>query len=253
MWGFPKPIFKPHEYWLSRTRCCNSTYRLRYWNCYIAYSYTLELFRCNSTYRLRYWNRRTYKVFTITICWLQQHLPFTVLKRCSWFGTQWAIFLVATALTVYGIETPSSSLNISDDSVATALTVYGIETEARKNAPAKKVELQQHLPFTVLKRFSLEETNLPLLLQQHLPFTVLKRPEFLAQTQLFCSCNSTYRLRYWNFIRWSTMFRKQRKLQQYLPFTVLKLAHLTSTTKLISLQLQQYLPFTVLKLLWLPI
>ena len=79
VWGFLKPIFKPHEYWLSRTRCCNSTYRLRYWNassfvvgtpttlqqylpftvlklfqCFL-FSFFLNL-RCNSTYRLRYWN-----------------------------------------------------------------------------------------------------------------------------------------------------------------------------------------------------
>ena len=61
---------------------------------------------------------------------MQQHLPFTVLKhihrpRLALLGT------VATALTVYGIETFNSLHNaVTADSVATALTVYGIETTA---------------------------------------------------------------------------------------------------------------------------
>ena len=61
---------------------------------------------------------------------------------------------VATALTVYGIETwPSSPSNNTLNQVATALTVYGIETNfffyGRMFRPEK---LQQLLPFTVLKR-----------------------------------------------------------------------------------------------------
>ena len=60
---------------------------------------------------------------------LQQHLPFTVLKPHNM-----AIFLffqttVATALTVYGIETLKFLLLCQHlIQVATALTVYGIET-----------------------------------------------------------------------------------------------------------------------------
>ena len=38
--------------------------------------------------------------------------------------------------------------------VATALTVYGIETSNQKNIVYLFLELQQHLPFTVLKRNS---------------------------------------------------------------------------------------------------
>ena len=59
-------------------------------------------------------------------------------------------------------------------------------------------------------------------LQQYLPFTVLKLNKFYAK-HFTRSCNSTYRLRYWNSnlpignINCSS-------LQQYLPFTVLKLA-----------------------------
>ena len=61
---------------------------------------------------------------------LQQHLPFTVLKLITSViaGTKLGGF-VATALTVYGIETKYLCY----------LTPYLI------------LELQQHLPFTVLK------------------------------------------------------------------------------------------------------
>ena len=60
--------------------------------------------------------------------------------------------------------------------VATASTVYGIETaiEVAKSLP--ETTLQQHLPFTVLK-LKTDPTTLQAIveLQQHLPFTVLKR------------------------------------------------------------------------------
>ena len=86
-------------------------------------------------------------------------------------------FLVATVLTVYGIET---SMNIpttdtrDNSMVATVLTVYGIETG-------------YDTPF--------HHTNLQL--QQCLPFTVLK-PEKVspAEFKIPNSCNSAYRLRY---------------------------------------------------------
>ena len=62
---------------------------------------------------------------------LQQHLPFTVLKPNTKPTTFANAFLVATALTVYGIETHYYH-HLSDHGwrVATALTVYGIETKA---------------------------------------------------------------------------------------------------------------------------
>ena len=64
-------------------------------------------------------------------------------------------FCVATALTVYGIETCLPSFLLLDYGiVATALTVYGIETSTRFLIVSKPIilALQQHLPFTVLKR-----------------------------------------------------------------------------------------------------
>ena len=61
---------------------------------------------------------------------LQQHLPFTVLKLSNATIND-TVFLsfVATALTVYGIETRDKNKERCRPSlVATALTVYGIET-----------------------------------------------------------------------------------------------------------------------------
>ena len=61
---------------------------------------------------------------------LQQHLPFTVLKRGRAWPRDRADIHVATALTVYGIETyPLQKWTLLFSLVATALTVYGIETE----------------------------------------------------------------------------------------------------------------------------
>ena len=81
---------------------------------------------------------------------MQQHLPFTVLKQLYTY-IDCGYDLVATALTVYGIET----INFNDFkinlSVATALTVYGIETFSYPFNINITITLQQHLPFTVLK------------------------------------------------------------------------------------------------------
>ena len=59
------------------------------------------------------------------------------------------------------------------------------------------------------------------------------------------SCNSAYRLRYWNVNKHIFDFRRWFVLQQCLPFTVLKLDNIISMTN--GMQLQQCLPFTVLK------
>ena len=86
-------------------------------------------------------------------------------------------YAVATALTVYGIETFETA-NVSSftfELVATALTVYGIETNLKKSFGASNdAELQQPLPFTVLKLDTFSATIL---------------------CRIF-SCNSPYRLRY---------------------------------------------------------
>ena len=58
---------------------------------------------------------------------LQQCLPFTVLKRRS-HALKQRICIVATVLTVYGIETQACLTLHGVLYVATVLTVYGIET-----------------------------------------------------------------------------------------------------------------------------
>ena len=87
--------------------CCNSTYRLRYWNvCILDKMHSTISTSCNSTYRLRYWNHPH----------LFESLSFQRLT-------------VATALTACGIETFQYSILFLDRmSVATALTACGIET-----------------------------------------------------------------------------------------------------------------------------
>ena len=108
-------------------------------------------------------------------------------------------------------------------------------------------------------------------MQQYLPFTVLKQEEYTECSRVFFSCNSTYRLRYWNEYPRILLRQNIYLLQQYLPFTVLKL-HLPNQPYLYQTEvatvltvygietrmliekyfpdqglLQQYLPFTVLK------
>ena len=111
---------------------------------------------CNSAYRLRYWNQ----------------------------NTSAARLLVVTTL------------------VATVLTVYGIETRIDAYDNLNIGELQQCLPFTVLKLINvcLRQNNWFCSLQQCLPFTVLKQATLIfgGGATTLPSCNSAYRLRYWN-------------------------------------------------------
>ena len=65
---------------------------------------------------------------------LQQHLPFTVLKpEPVQTNPEIGIIFVATAPTVYGIE-----------------TAHGLPAFLKKSS-----KLQQHLPFTVLKQIKI--------------------------------------------------------------------------------------------------
>ena len=107
---------------------------------------------------------------------------------------------VATVLTVYGIETSTgTSMVSSTNSVATVLTVYGIETP--KTSSSLILVL---LVATVLTVYGIETSyvgmgcNAVAQLQQYLPFTVLKLTynEDTKVVNLAVSCNSTYRLRY---------------------------------------------------------
>ena len=69
-------------------QCCNSTYRLRYWNGVSKQlDYLEDKVSCNSTYRLRYWN-------------------LSIAKKACFQAS-----IVATVPTVYGIETSKSSIS----------------------------------------------------------------------------------------------------------------------------------------------
>ena len=103
------------------------------------------------------------------------------------------IYSVATAPTVYGIETSQAFWDGANSGVATAPTVYGIETMNMIAYAIFNIELQQHLPFTVCaegcetaeERSDDEvrtsqvpersEGKTKEIKQQHLSFTVLKR------------------------------------------------------------------------------
>ena len=152
VYGIETQLHLQHRFY---SICCNSAYRLRYWNAlYEQHSlhiwfvatvltvYGIEtsisvvpmavVYSCNSAYRLRYWNgTSTSEVPTL-------------------FSG-----VVATVLTVYGIETHIvyPLLYPSILGVATVLTVYGIETDTfvRLGPRLPFRTLQQCLPFTVLK------------------------------------------------------------------------------------------------------
>ena len=158
---------------------------------------------------------------------LQQPLPFTVLKLTPYSTTvNDADDIVATALTVYGIETISSKIiNDAGAKVATALTVYGIETaRCTHNVIHNVIQLQQPLPFTVLKHLI---------------------ANFIFTNKLVATALTVYGIE-------TSLFNLMRgeifhALQQPLPFTVLKPGKLLATSTANILKLQQPLPFTVLK------
>ncbi len=105
--------------------------------------------------------------------------------------------LVATAPTVYGIETASFLLAGITIRVATAPTVYGIETSDVTSSTSQIFTLQQHLPFTVLKRIGTE--TLPSIeLVATAPTVYGIETEYLFSIHLDeeYRCNSAYCSRY---------------------------------------------------------
>ena len=126
VWGFLKPNFKLHEYWLSRTCCCNSTYRLRYWNRRLKTKRSLTS-SCNSTYRLRYWN--------LTLNW-------------------WLCIVaeVATVLTACGIETPSFQTGTIVKRCNSTYRLRYWNAIPVDTLDGSAGMLQQYLPLAVLKQ-----------------------------------------------------------------------------------------------------
>ena len=159
-------------------------------------------------------------------------------------------YAVATVLTVYGIETYRNSKSkyhflfscnstyrlrywnpvtlapttSSMQSVATVLTVYGIETSSCRMVKFHNNQLQQCLPFTVLKLSTYYCSIITIYswLQQCLPFTVLKRMFPCIVNQIFFQVATVLTV---YGIETSNVFTTGwtiSSLQQYLPFTVLK-------------------------------
>ena len=113
-------------------------------------------------------------------------------------------------------------------------------------APSK---LQQCLPFTVLKLLScicffhdrISSCNSAYRLRYWNACNGI-----VALIVFIVCCNSAYRLRYWNKAQ-TILLVPIGELQQCLPFTVLKLINITFSP-FTDMKLQQCLPFTVLKL-----
>ena len=112
----------------------------------------------------------------IVSVWLQQHLPFTVLKQCYEMHIR-LLYVVATVLTVYGIETVEHLLRYPTHLllVATVLTVYGIET---------------NMLFIIKLLFCYVATALTVTVLKHwIPFLPSIRPiHWLQQDLLFTIC-----------------------------------------------------------------
>ena len=130
-------------------------------------------------------------------------LRYEVFQNLFWssMNTGFIRPAVATVLTVYGIETSwRSPRSCIISHVATVLTVYGIETI--HNSILHNIyihELQQYLPFTVLKR----RASHTIAFRYCWVATVLTvygiETYICISTQcILLRCNSTYRLRYWN-------------------------------------------------------
>ena len=106
-----------------------------------------------------------YGIETLTVCqvfrpylwWLQQYLPFTVLKHSCVLASpkEYHICCNSTYRLRYWNRLDASHIRLHRiREVATVLTVYGIETGYQRCAVPSLQRLQQYLPFTVLKLIS---------------------------------------------------------------------------------------------------
>ena len=151
VYGIETQLHLQHRFY---SICCNSAYRLRYWNAlYEQHSlhiwfvatvltvYGIEtsisvvpmavVYSCNSAYRLRYWNgTSTSEVPTLFSGVVATVLTVYGIETEEMGVVKHQTYRVATVLTVYGIETHIvyPLLYPSILGVATVLTVYGIET-----------------------------------------------------------------------------------------------------------------------------
>ena len=165
-----------------------------------------------------------------TIKPLQQCLPLAVLKHKTWWWPWYSYYIwLQQCLPLAVLKQGNHILHISllYRNVATVLTACGIETT-----------LMSFLGYVMRST-----------LQQCLPLAVLKH-HFWGCYALIISicCNSAYRLRYWNKLKYIELDKVGFKLQQCLPLAVLKLSELLNVCHSSMMQLQQCLPLAVLKL-----
>ena len=204
----PFTVLKPHSHdvdlWNSFI-CCNSAYRLRYWNffkiiatlrcfpklqqCLPFTVLKLSTFRkniwnirmnsCNSAYRLRYWNLLQLKFCRLRcLLQLQQCLPFTVLKLS--FFSALGCFLLSGCNSAYRLrywngESRYSKVAMQQLQQCLPFTVLKLTIKLWCGYYWNLLRLQQCLPFAVLKPtlfviWSVYTTSL----QQCLPLAVLK-------------------------------------------------------------------------------
>ena len=157
---------------------------------------------CNSAYRLRYWNDEQGKRIKTATLWLQQCLPLAVLKLSLSKKLVHIFLIVATVLTACGIETVAGcNIRQPFKKLQQCLPLAVLKLLSQKFTVIDiSIKLQQCLPLAVLKHEEThtEVTPAPEELQQCLPLAVLKLVFHLTIKQKFQSCNSAYRLRYWN-------------------------------------------------------
>ena len=132
---------------------------------------------------------------------MQQYLPFTVLKPYLSFNR---LMKYAGCNSTYRLRYWNTSMSSSSRSSSISM-------------------LQQYLPFTVLKRvLSKHLRRFSSTVATVLTVYGIETKGKNNEKTIHSSCNSTYRLRYWNPLGkfWPTA--RNCSLQQYLPFTVLK-------------------------------
>ena len=121
--------------------CCNSTYRLRYWNHLLRHQiYLLVYYSCNSTYRLRYWNHsklqaflmRRLEVATVLTVYGIETLKLKILFLWMWFGSCNSAYRLRY-WNLKRLITKTNNVN-----VATVLTACGMRRRVRDSRGAKR-------------------------------------------------------------------------------------------------------------------
>ena len=177
---------------------------------------------------MRYWNPLSSLSNGLDLLRLQQYLPLAVLKRYTIDkGVIIEFYIVATVLTACGIETQSTMHTYRNNFqrlqqylplavlklmfakialtcffiVATVLTACGIETRGELMEQTD-IKLQQYLPLAVLKQYKVLWLELDTDISCNSTYRLRYWNSRIDDSSILESvfgCNSTYRLRYWNF------------------------------------------------------